>query len=134
MTLALSTFISNDSRVMYRIGRGANIPFIEYNKDKVEGHNVEVQGILSALDVPNSPLDETIGADRRTANLAPVDPHDTAAIPAPESGMPLVQSPPILYRVLIAYFSTQHSSLWTFDRTHVCSARTPLPNRDDTLE
>ena len=119
---------------MYRIGRGANIPFIEYNKDKVEGHNVEVQGILSALDVPNSPLDETIGADRRTANLAPVDPHDAATIPAPESGMPLVQSSPILYRVLTTYFSTQHSSLWTFDQTHVYSARAPLPTRDDTLE
>ena len=98
MTLGLSISTPNDSRFMRRIMRGANIPFIGYNKDKVEGHNMETQGILGALDVPSSPLDETIGAGKRTASLAPVDPHDTVTIPAPESGMPLVQSSLILYK------------------------------------
>ena len=127
MTLVLCASAPNNSRVMCEIkrtlGRGASTPLIERNKDKVEGHKMEIQGILDALGAPSSHLGQTIHAGRRAANLAPPDPHDATTIPAPESGMSLAQSSQILYMVpIVPYFSTQHSSLWTFDQTRVRSA------------
>ena len=98
------------------------MPFIEH-KDKVEGHKMEIRGILDTLGAPSSPIDQTIRVGKRAADLAPADPHDTATIPAPESGMSLAQSSPILYMIpIIPYFSTEHFSLWTFDQTRVHSA------------
>ena len=61
---------------------------MEYDKDKVEEHKLEIQKLLGVLKAPKSPLDETLGVGKRTSR------HDPATTSASESGMPSTSSPP----------------------------------------
>ena len=54
--------------------RGASTPHTGYNKDKTEGHKLEIREILDALNVPSSLPDETLRAGEWANNLAPADP------------------------------------------------------------
>lgn len=83
------------------------MPRIEYNKGKVEGHKLEIREILGTLSAPSSPLDKTLSESPSVANLASIDPRDTATIPVPESGMSLALSSLTSYNILITpYIST----------------------------
>jgi hypothetical protein len=83
-------FPTNNSSVICGIERtlrrGANIPHMEYDEGKVVEHKLEIQRLLSVLNAPNLPLDETLGAGERASR------HDPATTSASESGTP--SSPP----------------------------------------
>jgi hypothetical protein len=81
--------------------RGANMPHIKYNKDKVEGYKLEIQVILGTLNAPSSPLDENLNVgERAAARLASVNPHDTVTASVFESGTSLAPHSLILYGIL----------------------------------
>ena len=69
------------------------MPDIMYNKGKVEGHRLEIQDILGALNVLGSPSGENLGV-----HLAPTVPHDTATASASESRTSPAPPSPILDR------------------------------------
>lgn len=51
-----------------------NIPHAGYNKSEVEGHRLEIRGLLGAL---NLPLDENLTVGERVPHsVLRVDPHD----------------------------------------------------------
>jgi len=59
------------------------MPRVEYDKGKIEGHKLEIQEILSALNAPSSSLDENFSAGDRA-------PHDTTTSSISESGTSLM--------------------------------------------
>ena len=59
---------------------------VEYNKDKVEGHKLEIQQIFRTLNAPSSPLDKNLSEGECAPRLAPIDSHYTAGTSASESG------------------------------------------------
>jgi len=92
--------------------RGANLPRIEFGKDKVEEYKLEIQEMLSVLNVPSS-LDENLGVGERPPRLAPVSLQLTNKPSGSKSGTP--SASPFLCGVLMlrVFFSSrlQHSSL-----------------------
>jgi len=60
-----------------------NLPYTNYNKEKVEGYKLEIQQILGALDVPRAPPDENITAETTDSVGTPIT-------PAAEGGMALI--------------------------------------------
>ena len=66
---------------------GTNTPHTEYDKEKVEGHKLETQRILSTLTTPGLVLDGSLSADTRVPYLTPVDHHGTATTSLSESGV-----------------------------------------------
>ena len=73
--------------------RGTNTPNTKYNKEKVEEHKLEIQGILGILDSRVSPLDGNLGAIRSITPVSLVASGSTAAPSAAESGMSSVSAP-----------------------------------------
>ena len=67
-------------RILRRV---ASAPHTKYNKDKIEGHKLEIQEILGTFNTQNSPLD---GATKPGLRLAPVDPDQTATAIIAENG------------------------------------------------
>ena len=90
LALATSASLPTESRIICEIERtlrrGASTPHTGYNKDKVEGHRLEIQEILGTLNAPNSPSDGTPSVGEQVTNLAPVDLHTASLC---ESGTPL---------------------------------------------
>ena len=89
LALVLSTPTSNPRVIRETervLRRGASMPVIEYNKGKIEGYKLEVQGILITLGAPRSLLDENLPIDECAPLLAPVDlhSHDTTTTSASE--------------------------------------------------
>jgi len=68
--------------------KGASLPHIEYGKDKVEEHKLEIREILDVLNVSSSPLDEIFGAGKRAHRLAPFGPQFTTKTSGSKSGTP----------------------------------------------
>ena len=66
--------------------RGANLPQIEYGKDKVGEHKLEIQEILSVLGAPSLPLDENFGVGKRPSHLAPFGPQFATKASGSKSG------------------------------------------------
>jgi len=64
---------------------------VEGNKGKVEGHKFKIQEIPDNFNPPSAPLDRTI----------PVDSHNAAATPIPETGAPSALPLRIPHGVLI---------------------------------
>jgi len=75
--------------------RGANLPRIEYGKDKLEEHKLEIQEILNVLNASSSPHDENFGVGERASRSAPFHPQFTTKASGSKSGTPsaLVQLP-----------------------------------------
>ena len=78
--------------------KGRDIPNIKYNKEKVEGHKLEIQKILGTLTAQSSPFDNNI---RAGAYIAPLNPHGTVTTSVSESGASLALSSSILYGIPI---------------------------------
>ena len=76
------TMLNSCSRVMREIGRTlrskASASHTKHNKEKVEGHMVEIRRILGTLNASNSSPNENIGVGARASN---------ATTPVFESGM-----------------------------------------------
>ena len=104
--------------------RGANTPRTKNNKSKAKGQKVKLktQEVLDPRDAPNIPVD-------------PIDSHGIATASIPESGASFIPAfSDIVERQSLPPFQLQYSSLRAFGQTHICSARSPLPDRGDLLE
>jgi len=77
------------------------MPRAEYDKGKIEGHKLEIQEILSALNAASLPLDENPSVSNRAPHSAPINPHDTATISISESGTSLAPPSSIVFGMLI---------------------------------
>ena len=101
LALTLSASLLNNSRVTCEIERtlrrGANTPHAKYYKGKVEEHKLEIQELLTTLNL-NAP---SSNVDKRDPHFATAYPH-TATTSAPERGKSLAPPSQISYGVLIA--------------------------------
>ena len=66
--------------------RGANLPRIEFGKNKVEEHKLEIREVLSVLNAPSSSLDENLGVGKHAPRLAPLGPQFTSNASGSKSG------------------------------------------------
>jgi len=91
--------------------RGANLPRIEYGRNKVEEYKLEIQEILNVLNAPSSSLDENL--DKRIPRLAPVSPQLTNEPSGSKSGTPSTSrfSCGVLVLWVLSSSRPQHSSL-----------------------
>ena len=64
-------------KIELTLRRGANLPHLEYGKDKVEEYKLEIQEILGVLTAMNSPLN--LGVGERYPRFAPADTQDAEA-------------------------------------------------------
>jgi len=101
--------------------RGANLPRIEYGKDKVEEHKLEIQEIFNVLNPSSPPLDENFGMGKRASRLAPSGPQFTTKASGSKSGTPsaLVQLRRfVLIHLAISYSTStlQPVNVWSAER------------------
>jgi len=73
---------------------------VDYDKERVESHKLEIKRMLSTLTAPGSAPDEKPGADARVPHPAPADPPDTTS--TSEGGTFSAPPSPIVHRILIA--------------------------------
>ena len=83
------------SEIELTLRRGANLPRIEYGKDKAEEYKLEIQEILNVLNALSPPLDESLRVSKHILHLAPVGPQFTGKASGSKSGTSsaLVQLP-----------------------------------------
>jgi len=85
------------SEIERTLRRGANTPHTKYNKDKTEGHKLEIQEILDTLNAPSSSLNKNFSVGECDPHSTPVDSHhDTATTPVSDSGTSLTPSSLVL--------------------------------------
>ena len=116
------------------IRRGSNVPRLEYDKDKIEGHKSEIQKILSALNAPtsSSPKDSAVVPlpDELVAQRPPIVSSDPTAASASQSGKDcprLTGLVPNSDSVTQFFFSTFVSfSNQALDRTRFLTRPTPV--------
>jgi len=70
-----------------------NTPNTRYDKEKIDGHKLEIKRMFSTLTTPGSALDEKLSASAHASHPAPVDPHDTTTSSASKSGTSSALSP-----------------------------------------
>ena len=63
-----------------------NTPHTKYNTERVEGHMLEIQRILTTLGALGSSTGENLGIGEHSSNLVLVNPHDTTKTSVFESG------------------------------------------------
>ena len=84
------TVPNHESRIMRGIEqtlrRGMNTPHTKYNTERVEGHMLEIQRILTTLGALGSSTGENLGAGEHSSNLVLVNPHDATKTSVFESG------------------------------------------------
>ena len=69
-------------QIEWALKRGANTPHAEYDKEKVEEHKLEIQEILSALDLQSLPPYESPSAIESVTPVAPIVSGTTTATPS----------------------------------------------------
>ena len=84
--------------------KGANTPHTEHNKEKVEGHMLEIKQILGTLTSLSSPFDQNLGVGEHAPHMMP---RETATISVSKSCMFLASPSLILCENLtVPQFST----------------------------